>query len=401
MATRYRSLLVDQALYAASNLLAVAIAGRTIAPHRFGGFMFVFLAISVLVNAVRAVWSEPELAAGRTHRPVPNSVALAVALIASALVSGSSLVMVTLGASLAAVVQDRLRYEALVRGRLTALIAGDGLWAAILAVGWLVTLTRDVAASAAGVLTLWGAGAIASCLVLRLGSVVESSPSQPAAGYRRRVFAGDFLLQSGSTQLVGLLLGLVLLGDAYGELRAAITLFGPIGVANLALTTKTLPGGAAVLKRLPVAIVAFAVSVALALAALPAGIGETLLGAGWPGRPVLLLIGLTVAVQTLSGFALTTLKVQGRDRALLGVRGTGTALLLVATLWLGKANGSAAAVACGYLAANVALAALAWLALGGTRAVAPTPSRSSSSPDTASASTTGARPTPAAPSPQR
>lgn len=390
MTPRYRLLLVDQALYAASNLAAVVLAGRVADAAGFGRFMLAFLGLSVAVNGVRALWSEPEMARRQASagpsREAAVLVATAASMAAAAGLAGRlPWAGVVAGAGAAAVLQDRLRYRALLRRDTVAAVRSDAVWAAAMAVAGLALaggapgVVGGGAADGTTVLALWTLGAAASALVnlpsgrgpaagrdgstpeaaLTAGGTGADGPDAPGAavcgGAGRGLFLVDFALQSGATQAAGLLLGLVMAAGPYGELRAAITLLGPIGVANTALTTQLLagrPAGA----RLVAGIGGAALAVVAILAAVPTRLGVAALGSAWPGRTVLVLIGATVAAQTVSTWGLTRLKLEARRRALLVLRAGGALGLAGAAAVTAALSERAEPVAAAYLAANAVLA---------------------------------------------
>lgn len=389
MTNRYRLLLVDQALYAASNLAAVVLAGRVADPDGFGRFMLAFLGLSAVVNGVRAVWSEPEVARRRASagpsREVAVMVAAAASMVAAAGIAGRvPWIALVAAAGAAAVLQDRLRYRALLRQDAAAAVRSDALWAVGMAVAGIALAGGAGVGSGrtptvTTVLALWTLGASASALVnlpprrtlaterhmstaepVTITGGAGAEPADASGAPRRRrsgrgLFLADFALQSGATQAAGLLLGLVMAAGPYGELRAAITLLGPIGVANTALTTQLLagrPAGA----RLVAGIAGAALGVVAALAAVPARVGVAALGSAWPDRAVLVLIGITVAAQTVSTWGLTRLKLAARRRALLVLRAAGALGLAGAAASAAALSGRAAPVAAAYLAVNAVLA---------------------------------------------
>lgn len=397
MTPRYRLLLVDQALYAASNVAAVVLAGRVVDPDRFGRFMLAFLALSVAVNGARALWSEPEMARRRASigpgRQAAVLVAAASSMVAAAGVAGQVPWGAVVAAAAAAVVlQDRLRYRALLRRHPAAAVRSDALWAATMAVAGIAVAGPGVGGrttDATTVLGLWTLGAAAAALVnlppaagrvdgrvdrmhpLGPGAGATADPGDDPAGARREagrgvgrgLFLADFALQSGATQAAGLLLGLVMAAGPYGELRAAITLLGPIGVANTALTTQLLAGRTAG-ARLVAGIGGAALAVVAGLAAVPTRLGVAALGSAWPGRAILVLIGATVAAQTLSTWGLTRLKLAARRRPLLVLRAGGAVGLAGATAMAAALSGRAEPVAAAYLAVNVVLALAATVLVG-------------------------------------
>lgn len=379
MTDRYRLLLVDQALYAASNLAAVVMAGRIVGPDGFGRFMWAFLGLSVAVNGFRALWSEPEMARRRASagpsREVAVVVAAAASMVAAAGVAGRvQWVAVVAAAGAAAVLQDRLRYRALLRHETAAALRSDALWAGVMAAAGIILTGPGAGPGRDGgvttVLGLWTLGAAGAALVNlppASGRAAEPCPAPAGAaaglptagaGPGRGLFLADFALQSGATQAAGLVLGVVMAAGPFGELRAAITLLGPIGVANTALATQLLAGRPAGV-RLVGGIGAAALAVVAVLAVVPGRLGTAALGSAWPGRAVLVLIGATVAAQSVSTWGLTQLKLAARRRALLVLRAGAAIGLAGATVAAAAVWGRAGEVAAAYLAANVALAATA------------------------------------------
>ncbi len=406
-APRYRLVLVDQALYAASNLAAVVVAGRVADRDGFGWFMLAFLGLSVAVNGVRAVWSEPEMArrraSARPAREVAVVVAGATSMVAAAGIAGRvPWVAVGAAAGVSAGLQDRLRYQALLRHDMAALVRSDALWAMAMAAGG-IALTGPAAGAVrpavdvTTVLGLWTLGAAAATVVNlppatgaaarrtgpdpvgatgpipAAGAIARRSGADPvgATGATQRgaaargVFLADFALQSGATQAAGLVLGLIMASGPYGELRAAITLLGPIGVANSALVTQLL-GGRPAGARLVAGIGGGALVVVAMLVAVPGRLGSAALGSAWPGRSVLVLIGATVAAQTVSAWGLTRLKLARRGGYLLLLRAGAALGLAGATATAAVVSGRAVAVAAAYLAVN-ALLAVACTARSGRR----------------------------------
>ncbi len=364
MTLRYRLLLVDQGLYAASNLAAVALAGRSADPARFGRFMLALLALSVTVNGIRAMWSEPEMARGWASDGPSRSVALAVAAVSSAVAMAAMAgrapwAALVAAAGAVALLQDRLRYRAFLRSDAAAAVRSDAVWVlAMVAVAAVTLLAPAVAPRLAvdDVLGVWTLGAGAAVVVNLPPPRRSDGPERlTSAGAGRGLFAADFVLQSGATQAAGLLLALVMAPAPYGELRVAITLLGPVGVANTALTTQLLAGRPA-RARLVAGIGGVALAVVAGLAVVPERMGTAALGSAWPGRVVLALIGATVAAQTVSTWGLTRLKLATRRRALLVLRAGGAVALAVATMGAAAASGRAVPVAAAYLVVNVALA---------------------------------------------
>ncbi|MEZ5406822.1 MAG: hypothetical protein R2761_02285 [Acidimicrobiales bacterium] len=378
---RYRLLLVDQGLYAASNLAAVVLAGRSADPARFGRFMLAFLALSVAVNGVRAMWSEPEMARGEAS-PAPSRATAVVVAAASSTVAVAGMAglapwaAAVAAAGTVALLQDRLRYRALLRRHPAAAVRSDAVWVLVMAAVGAATVLSPAVASRLGVddvLGVWTLGAGAAVAVNLPASQRRANVERPGrVAAPRGLFAADFVLQSGATQAVGLLLALVMAPAPYGELRGAITLLGPVGVANTALTTQLLAGRPA-RARLVAGIGGAALAVVAGLAAVPERVGTAALGSAWPGRAVLALIGATVAAQTVSTWGLTRLKLADRRRALLVLRAGGAVALAGASLGAAAASGGVGLVAAAYLAVNAALALAAGALARRTPAVAPVP----------------------------
>lgn len=363
-----RSLTIDQAIYSGSNFALAVLGGRSLSQADFGRFALAILAISIMVNLGKAMWHEPDLADGTAGLRPAGSVLIAVAVLTAII----SFVVPLLGAvtlaTAAAIAQDRARYRALGLGRIGVVLAGDGLWLAIL--GALVVLELH-SPDPARLIAYWAAGAAVGTIVIVLGAQagsLEASPTTVSLARRRSLFV-DNMLSSGMTQIGGIVLALFLTLEDVATLRGAIIVLGPIGIVTGALTTwifanldRERPAIDEVARR-AVVLAGGSVLLTALIGALPSRIGSELLGSGWPTRGVLLAIGLSVAFQALSTPGMMLFRLTDDRRALLGLRATAFAIFVVLVMGIAAITSSVTTTAIGYAAVNGALALLVWILL--------------------------------------
>lgn len=373
------ALAVDQALYSGSNFVLAAVAARSLSAAEFGRFAFVILFVSIAANLGKAVWHEPDLATGRVSlgrrwvAPTVVGGGLALAL-TGGLYGGIPMAALAAGAMVIVVAQDRLRYRLFAVGRAGAAALADLVWLAVILIGF----APGRGETGVEVLALWMVGAAVSCGVAAAaltggeaqgpadGSVRSVHPLSPVTAGRRLGLLADFALSSGMTQIGALAVGLVMAADRFADLRTAVIVFGPVGVATGAVTTWIFAThGDRRRSRsevFPVAAALASVCLVLAavLVALPPEWGAVGFGASWPGRLTLAAIGCSVAAQAVGTPAMMLLRRQGRMRSLLTVRVVAFAAFLATTVALAATVGRAEAVAATYAPVNAALAWAAW-----------------------------------------
>ncbi|MDH3296034.1 MAG: hypothetical protein OER95_17085 [Acidimicrobiia bacterium] len=354
-------LAVDQALYSGSNFVLATAAARRMTEDEFGRFALIILILSIMANLGKAVWHEPDLAREATgFGPSPAQLAMA-GLLGFGLVLVAQPLALTVGGVLVVVAQDRLRFQGLAVGRWPAVMAADLVWFVISLAAFLAPL------DGAGLLALWSGGAMASMIVLIAALTQRHPPGSIAVPVRlRAALLIDFALFTGMTQLGAVVVGFTLAAAEFAGLRAAVIVFGPIGVLTGAVTTWIFATSGAVERParrvLPIAILlaGFCVIVAGLAMVMPPRVGAVAFGASWPDRLVLASIGLSVAAQALATPAMMLLRLSGRLRRLLTARLVafcGFMVLVNATALLA---GRAGPVAMMYVPVNLGLAVAAW-----------------------------------------
>lgn len=366
-----RLLGLDQAIYSASNFGLAALGGRSLAQGDFGRFAFVILAISVFVNLGKAIWHEPDLATGKT-RLTPRPIVLmgiaagALALCGAAFAFGfASLPLMALLGVVAAVAQDRSRYHALAANRLRPVIAGDAMWLLVIVAALILEVRFERPDQIIGV---WILGAVVGLLPPALAGLRSAATGEtPIVGLsQRQTLLVDFMLFSGMTQVGGLAVGLVLPIEAFASVRGAIIIFGPIGILTGALTTwifgsldQSSPDVGVVSKR-AVQLGLLSAAMTGLLVMVPASLGRSLLGSGWPPTWVLLGIGVAVALQAISTPGMMLLRLGKSHRVLLQLRLIAFASFVSVVLGVALISQSAIATAAAYGAVNGLLAIGVW-----------------------------------------
>lgn len=362
----FSTLAVDQALYAASNFAIAVAAGRHLDHAQFGRFALLLLVVNVIVTASRGTWHEPDLIDGAIAPPGRGHLLVVLAALASLAAWSNQPLALVSASAIVVVAQDRARYAAIARGAGRRLLAADGAWLAAVAAG---AVLQPHDALPGGWLQVWTVGAAVSWAVLAGGPAAATSRF-PRRARSRLAFAVDHALLTAATQLASLLAAVVLPVAQFGQLRAAIIVYGPVGILTLALTTWLFrtpepgrPRPVAGLGRSTLAVASVALLIAITVAALPGRVGELVFGPNWPSSPALLLgIGVAVAAQAVSTPFLAVLKLTRRFRTLVTLRAAAAVALTGGVLAVGRATGSATAIALAYVAVNATLAVAAILA---------------------------------------
>lgn len=309
-------------------------------------------------------------------RSLTVSTALGIAL--CILVLGGILVLPTADADVlvllavtipVALAQDCLRFAATSTGRPSLALGSDVTWLVATASGFALALTLKV--PPAVLLTLWLSGAIASLAVIWIGL---SRPPLRIAGAAamlrepRRMHLASESAAIASTSLV-IVNGLALVAGTatVGALRAANTLFGPLGVVASFLIFGVGPEMSRTdhrgRRRLAALFGAASALLALAWAGIlvvnPHDLGGLLLGDTWGSvRELVPLFGLQAAgFGALTAFS-TQLRIAGHTKVVMRLL-TGHAVIAVAsTLVVGAAAGTAMSVATVLAGLNLVTAAV-------------------------------------------
>lgn len=387
--------LIDQVVSSLSNAAVAILVARTVSPTEFGWFAAALTTTLLVLSLVRALVCYPLMitsggldeaglrAAGRSAAGASVLIGVSVGLLlglVGAAIGGSA------GASIAAaglvlpviLLQDVLRFVALVRGRPQEAALSDGLWLVALLVV-LTALERADVDTAWGYVVGWGAGAAlaAGVAATRLRWLPRLRGAR-AWAWERRSTSGWLLAEVtaafGSAQVVVLLVTAVAGAVAGGAWRGVQTLLGPVNVLGMAARTFIIPE----LVRRPDLSAARRVRAALALSgllvvanlvyggillALPTAVGEQLLGETWAGaRDYLPALTIWSAAVAASFGPLTVLQTVGRARSAAKVSFVLCPLLLGGA-GIGLLLGGGLGAAYGVMLAQLAVIPLWWRAL--------------------------------------
>ena len=394
-------LFVDQGLYAASNFLLTVAASALLAPEEAGALAVVFLTSVIAIALNRALVGEPLAADSRRFEPAwfsrATGSALGTSCTGAALIVVGAAVLATVQAGEArllsmwaalwvpaVMLQDTLRYVGHARERYAAVVKADALWLLIQIAGVAGVWAAASSPSASLVLTTWGTGALVSCALLVL--VLRPPLHGPKHWLRAGAPLGRWLLAQQSLGLVSgqvllLFLGAALGAAALGGLRAAQSIFMPVGAlfpAALILALNQDRGDqqrhARARHSIAVAVpAATAFFVLLAVLVAPPLMGRVYGTAYREFAPLTLPLGLAVICQAAAIAPGAKLRAGNRGRAVLASQVIATAVgvpLVVVLVVVAGVRGAA----WGLAAQALALAASSWWLYVHPRAAgAPTP----------------------------
>jgi len=300
----------DQGVSSLTNFGFSIVAATSLEPSAFGAFAVVFVLYSIAVAGAQAVIGQELVltngSAGtrlaRSRDALLFSVILGLAvsclLAAGALMTSTSrgpiLCLAVLMPFL--LVQDTLRHAASVIGKIEVALISDIAWLCVGA-GALVALhARGFTMSALTFVAVWGtAGALAGLVCLP----VFRSPHAGSASLRRfrsRSYLGyrfvwEFVALRASSQSLVIILGVLAGLSAIGGFRGATTMFGPLSVMIMAVSSFGVPIVRSVSEgRRETAMLAMAgvlvgttVVLMVVLMVLPDSVGSRLLGETWAG----------------------------------------------------------------------------------------------------------------------
>jgi O-antigen/teichoic acid export membrane protein len=391
----------DQAVSSLTNFLVAILVARSLGAVQFGAFSLAYVTYAFALNASRGLATYPlqvrfsgvDLPLWR--RAVANCTGTAAVvglasgacvLAVAALLTGTTrAAFLALGLMLPGLLlQDSWRYAFFALGRGSQAFLNDMVWAAALIpallilranghqdVFWFVFAWGAAAAVAAAV------GPLQARVIPRLSGAWQWLSQHRDLGPR---YAASGLVGSGASQLrtygVGLLLGLA----AVGYVQAAGTLMGPITILFLGIGLVTLPEGARVLRRSPrrlplfcglvgggLAIAALVWGVVL-LVALPAGLGQFVLGPLWkPTYPLIPWQTLATIGQGAAAGAATGLGALGAARRELRAMIIGSAVYVVCSLVGAYAGGAIGTMHGAAVAAWITFLVLWWQFRAGVR----------------------------------
>jgi O-antigen/teichoic acid export membrane protein len=383
----------DQALSSLTNFTLGLVAARTLSSTEFGAFALMFSGYLICLGAARAMASEPltiRFAAvskqewrrgtsGATGAALILGVFAGLVCVAIGTVVGESRGsgLLALGATLPGLLlQDTWRFAFFARRRGSSAFANDLVWAFALFGGMAVLLTTR-AVSVGSLVAVWGvSGAIAGIFGM-LQSSVMPSPPRIGGWFRNHKdliprYLGEFAVSTVAGQISAFGLGALGGLAQVGALRAGQLLLGPLNVLFLGVGVAAVPEGVRALqvsssrllrscRRLAMTLALCALTLGVAVWAIPDSAGTALLRKNWTGGHAL-VIPLALG---MAGFG-TLLGAGVGLRALAAARMSFRARLLTAPLSLlgglgGAAVNGAAGAAWGLAAAFMAGAVIWWL----------------------------------------
>lgn len=380
--------LADQGISSLSNFLLAVLVAQGASASTFGVYAIIASLYWFALGGTRALVGEPVLILreelrkedpatdrGAVGASVTVGACLAVPLLAVGLVL-DEMPFTVLGLALPALLwQDGLRYVFFARIRPQEALRADVVWLvgqSLLSVAYL----RYGDPQLAGWLGIWGLSALLSAATASLRADVwprirgVSAWARKVATTSSQMF-GDFLVTSGSTQLVVFLLPLVSSLSVLGALKAAQVAIGPLQIAMTAAIVVAIPsvnrlsragrGDLALRRGVAVAGLGFAAgcTYAVVVTLVPASWGEQVLGDSWrEGDGVVGLIALQYAIIAVLQGATVVLRGTLQTRLALVVRlyvTPGNVLIPLLGAYLGGVRGLGIA-----LAGSAALGAVMW-----------------------------------------
>ena len=338
--------LLDQFVSSGSNFVITLVAARTLSPTDFGSFSVAVVLAMSTVGLCRALCSEailvrpgdePDTRAERVVALISSAwcvglVASAAFAATAALSSGTLSRCVVVVAVLIPFVllQDTLRLGGFAHGRPQEALASDVVWVVAMVAGYVVVHLRGP--SAPLLLVAWMAsGALAGILHAAHRRVRPHLSQGFQWVLRHRDLSGPYALTFVSTQGSGYVSSLLLAASAgvaeAGAVRGAIALYGPINVLFGGAYATLVPEGRRVAETAPrrllkicqatsVVLALVAAALTAVLVALPANVGEAILGATWyRAQDLIPFVGVAaVASGVISGalVGLSTLTEAGR-----------------------------------------------------------------------------------------
>jgi O-antigen/teichoic acid export membrane protein len=383
----------DQAVSSLTNFAVSIYVVRTLGAVQFGAFSLAYVTYAFALTASRGLATGPlEVRFSGTDLPtwrraVAGSTGTAavvglvtgacVLAVTAALTGTARAAFLALGLTLPGLLlQDSWRYSFFALGRGSQAFLNDLIWAAALLPA-LVFLRVTGHADVFWYVFAWGAaaavgaaaGPLQARVVPRLTGAWGWVARHGDLGFR---YLGEGASGSGSAQLRGYGIGLILGLAAVGYVGAAGTLMGPMTILFMGMSLVTIPEAARVVRRSPrhlplfcllvsggLAAAAFAWGVVV-LVALPRGLGSSVLGPIWrPTYPLVLPMALSVVGQGAGIGAAAGLHGLGAARRSLRTAVLGSVAFLVFSL-LGAATGGAVGTVRGAAVASWIAAVLWW-----------------------------------------
>jgi hypothetical protein len=372
--------LTDQAVSSLTNVTLSLLIAHFVDARAFAAYAVSFTLYAFLLGGMRALVSQP-LAVRFSNHSSGEYREVAGAAVGGALTLGSAagVLLVLVGGGLdrdiggpmivlalflpALLAQDAWRAVFIVHGRPASATLNDCAWAIVQlgVVGWMLIAGVDTAPP---LIAGWGAAAVVAALI---GIAQMRVCPRPVRGVRwlaqqsdlSRFYVPEFLTVVGSFQLTILFVGVVGSLEDVGSLRAALVLLGPLGIIGYSATAfatpelsrrnldrrHTLNAAVAISAILVVASVLWSA----ALLALPARLGEQLLGDTWSDARAVLpeMVAWQLASVAACG-AYVAMAAKGWARTnfrISAILGPAFLLFGLAGTWLAGATGAATGLA--------------------------------------------------------
>jgi O-antigen/teichoic acid export membrane protein len=321
----------DQGISSLANFVLGVVLARTLGARDFGAFTLAFVTFSFVLSAVRGPTTDPLMVrfSGQSGPEWRRAVAAASGTsVAAGALAGLACVVVglvlpwelgsgfvALGVFLPAIqLQDSYRFAFFSRGQAHRAFLNDLVWCALQVIGVGCLVAAHAVTPWSAMLVFGGTGAVAAfCGYVQLR--VAPAPRQTFTWLVDHKSLGTrYLLENTSVaaaryiriSAVGLVAGLA----AVGDIRAAEMMMGPFMILLAGASQVAVPEARHVLllgaERLYAFVAYFSGAQALlaglwgavALVALPRGLGKVLLGDIWPATeplllPVVICLGLT------------------------------------------------------------------------------------------------------------
>lgn len=383
--------LADQALSSLTNFVLAIEVARQVNPVQFGAFGLAFAAYLVALTVSRAVATEPLTIRYSARdvgvRHVAMGKATGTALVMGALsgftcLAGAAVIGGDVGSALAPLaialpallVQDAWRFAFFAAGRGRDAFVNDLVWALVLVIA-LAVVTVTAQGGITEYILAWAAGGLAGALFGIAQTHVVPAPRAMRAWLREHRdlaprLAIEALILSGTQQVLLVAIGIVAGLASVAAVRAGQILLNALHIVTFGLYLAVVPEAVRVLQRSAAALRRLCILVASGLAAitilwgivlfaLPASIGQALLGETWDSAHQLIiplaLVNAAAGVQTGAVVGLRALASASRS---LQARSASSALMFAGG-FVGAELGGAIGTAWG-MALGVTAGAFVW-----------------------------------------
>ncbi len=379
--------LADAALSSLQNFGLGVIVARAVKPAEFGTYGLIFSTYLVILGLVRGFSTEPLMVkysnVSTSAWERGTSLATGSALVAGTVAGGFCCLVAMIGPTTlrppllalgvtvpGLMLQDSWRMAFFSHRRGNLAFINDLVWVLIMG-GASVALIASDADTATPFILAWGVAASLAGLIGVVQSKIGPSPTGCLTWLREHRqlaprFMGEFIAQSGASQLTLYATGLVAGLAAVGSLRGAQILMGPMTVVShgtwlVVLPRQTKVGGGSSPHFTRTGLIvssglaALAVTCGLAAYTIPTEIGEVVMGDSWRGtRSVIVPWSIWIASVGFSIGAAINLRALADAARSFRVRVTASILILL--------GGFSGAITDGAHGAAIGLATTGWIA---------------------------------------